>query len=32
MISDHGQKSAWASIRPVAMLEAPTAGAWFFIW
>ena len=31
MISDHGQKSAWASILPVAMLAAPTAGAWFFI-
>jgi hypothetical protein len=30
MISDHGQKSECASILPVAMLAAPTAGAWFF--
>ena len=30
MISDHGQKSAWASILPAAMLAAPTGGAWFF--
>ena len=32
MISDHGQKSAWASTLPAAMLAAPTAGAWFFSW
>ena len=31
MISDQGQKSECASILPVAMLAAPTAGAWFFI-
>ena len=28
MISVHGQKSAWASILPVAMLAAPTGGDW----